>query len=92
MDIVDQIPILIFHVLKANISKDAGIVDKNIDTAEVLNGSLNDLVSEFYAIVVGYGVSTLRLDFIDDDIRSLLPLLACLTRNNMYSTERCDGS
>lgn len=66
MDFVDQIPILIFHVLKANISKDAGIVDENINTAKGLDGSVNNLVSKLDAIVVGDGVSTLCLDFIDN--------------------------
>ena len=72
MDCCDEVPILIFHILEADISQDAGIVDEDINTAEVLNGSFNDLLAIRDAVIVGYGFAACGLDLIDDNIGSLL--------------------
>jgi len=45
MNIHDQIPILVLHVLEADIAEDAGIVDEDIYSAKVLDCRLDDLVS-----------------------------------------------
>lgn len=67
----DEIPILVLHVLEADIPQDPGIVDKDVDAAEALDGGLDDLLALDYVVVVGYGVATQLLDFFDDSIRGL---------------------
>ena len=71
MDFHNKIPVRIFHVLKADIAENAGIVDKNINTAEIRNGGINDLVTKLDAVVVGYSLAARFLNFLDDDIGGL---------------------
>lgn len=71
MNCDDEVPVLILHVLEADISQNAGIVDQNINAAEVLNGSFNDLLAIRDAVVVGYGLAACSPDLIDDNIGSL---------------------
>ena len=71
MDGHDQVPILVFHVLEADIPKDTGVVDQDINPAKVLNGGLDDLVSILDRVVVCCGFSTSSLDLIDDYIGGL---------------------
>jgi hypothetical protein len=78
MNVHNEVPVLILHVLEADISQDAGIVDQDVNTSEVLDSGLNDLLAIRYAIVVSYGLTTCSLDFIDDNIGSLCPGLAML--------------
>ena len=68
---LDEVPILIFHVLEADISQNSRIVEEDIDAAEGINGSLDDLVAILDAVIVGYGLATCLLDLIDDDICGL---------------------
>lgn len=62
----DQIPVLVRHVLEADIPKDAGIVDEDIYPAEVLDGSIDDSLAILHAVVVGYCFSAGLLDLVDD--------------------------
>lgn len=71
MDLVDQLPVLIFHVLEADVPQDAGIIDENVNTAKILNGSVDDLVSEFDAVVVGNGFAPGGFDLFHDQICGL---------------------
>jgi hypothetical protein len=71
MNCRDEVPVLILHILEADISQNAGIVDQDINAAEVLNSSFNDLLTISDAVVVGYGLAARSLDLIDDDICSL---------------------
>lgn len=66
-----QIPVTVFDVLEADITKNTGVVDKDIDTTEGLNSSLDDFVSVLDTVVVGNGFTTVFLDLINDDIGSL---------------------
>jgi hypothetical protein len=79
MDLHDQVPVVIFHVLEADIPKNARIVDKDIDSAKVLDGGFNDSLAILDAVVVGDGLTTGLSDLIDDDI-SGLSLLAWRVR------------
>ncbi len=47
-----------------------GIIDEDVDLSEVVQGSLDDFVSELYRVVVGNGNSSLGLDLLDNDISS----------------------
>lgn len=40
-----QIPVLILHVLEADVSENAGVVDEHIDPAERLDGGLDNPVA-----------------------------------------------
>lgn len=68
---VDEIPILVRHVLEANIAEDAGIVYEDVDTAEIVNGGLDDRLAILYAVVVRSGLPASLLDLVDDDISGL---------------------
>jgi hypothetical protein len=71
VNFVDQIPILILHVLEADITEDTSVVDENIDPAEVLDGCLNDGFTVLDAVVVGYGLAASRSDLFNYYISSL---------------------
>lgn len=76
MNLHDKVPVVILHVLEADIPKDTGIVNEDIYPAEVLDGGLNDLVAVFYRIVVGDCVTAGILDLCDDYVCSLFIWLA----------------
>lgn len=58
MDSIDQIPILILHILESNIAQDAGIVNQDVDATKALDRRIDDAVSILDAVVVGDGLST----------------------------------
>jgi hypothetical protein len=71
VDLHNQIPVLVFHVLEADVAKDAGVVDENIDPAKGLNGSLDDLVAILDRVVVCDGLAASRCDLLDDLVGGL---------------------
>jgi hypothetical protein len=71
VDLHNQIPVLVFHVLEADVAKDAGVVDENIDPAKGLDGSLDDLVAILDRVVVCDGLAASRCDLLDNLIGSL---------------------
>ena len=71
MDIVYQIPVLILHVLKADIPQNSRIVDEDIDAAEGFDGCVDDLVSKLNTVIVGNSLSAFGLDFVHYEIGSL---------------------
>lgn len=71
VDLHDEVPVLILEVLEAGVAEDAGVVDDDVDTAESLDGGVDDLVTKLDRVVVGDGLATGGLDFVDDDIGSL---------------------
>jgi hypothetical protein len=83
----DQIPIGIFHIFETDVTKDTSIVDEDINSSESLDGSINDLVTELDAVVIGNSFTASFLDFIDDDISSLDLLASSIrvTRKGSYS-------
>lgn len=68
---VDQIPIGIFHVLKANIPQDTSVIKQNINAAEGLNSGLDDRITVLDAVVVGDGLTASGPDLVDDNICGL---------------------
>lgn len=68
---VDQIPILILHVLEADVTEDASIVDEDVDAAKGLDGGLDDPVTILDTVVVGDGLSTGSLDLFDNHVCGL---------------------
>lgn len=71
MNLHDQVPVLVLHVLEGDISQDTGIVNQDINAAKSLDGSLDDLLAVLDAVVIGNGIAALGLDFLDDDISGL---------------------
>lgn len=71
MDTVDQVPILILHVLEANITQDTSIVNEYINATEVLNSSINNGGTVLYTAVVGDRLSARGADLLNDNICSL---------------------
>lgn len=71
MDSCNQIPILILHILEADISKNACIVEKDIDPTVVLNGGFDDFLAIFNTVVVGNSFTSCSLDLIDNYISGL---------------------
>jgi hypothetical protein len=78
MDLLDQIPILILHVLETDISQDSSIVDEDIDAAKCLDGSGNNGSAVLDAVVVGNGLSASGLDLVDNYIGGLWVVVSTL--------------
>ena len=72
VDGIDQIPIRIFHILEADVSQDASVIEEDVDSAKGIDGGLNDSVAILDTVVVGYGLAAGLLDLFYDDIRRLL--------------------
>jgi hypothetical protein len=66
-----QVPVLVFHVLKADVAQNAGIVDEDINPAKGLDSSPNDLVAVLDRVVVCDGLAASRCDLLDNLIGSL---------------------
>lgn len=71
MDFDNQIPILILHILEADVPQNPRIVDEHIDPSESLNGRLNNLLAILHAVVVRDRFAARGFDFVDDYIGRL---------------------
>lgn len=71
VDLHDEIPVLILEVLETGVTEDTSIVDEDVDAAESLDGSLDNLVTKLDAVVVGDSLATGGLDLVDDNIGCL---------------------
>jgi hypothetical protein len=81
---VDQVPVLLLHVLEADIAQDAGVVDEHIDAAKGVDGRLDDGLSVLDRVVVGHGFAACGFDLVDDCICGLVlsvkPVCCCWSR------------
>lgn len=68
---VDQIPVGILHVLKADIPQNSSVIKQNINAAEGLNSGFDDSITVLDAVVVGDGLTAGGADLIDNDICGL---------------------
>jgi hypothetical protein len=71
MDFVDQVPIRLLHVLEADVSQNARIVDEYIDAAEGVDGGLDNGFSILDRVVVGDGFSAGGADRFNDFVCGL---------------------
>lgn len=71
MNLDDQVPIIIGHVLEADISQDACIVQEYVDSSEFFDRCLNDLLAILDAVVIGDGLAACLPNLVDDYIGSL---------------------
>lgn len=77
MNAVDEVPVLVLHVLEADITEDTSIVEENIDTAEILDGSLNDGLAVLDAVVVGNRLTASGADLLDNEVCGLEDVSGC---------------
>lgn len=68
---VDQVPVLVGHVLEADVPENTSIIQEDIDAAKGLDGGIDNLVAILDAVVIRYGLAASLFDFIDDDICGL---------------------
>jgi hypothetical protein len=71
VDLEDQVPVLVLHVLEADIAQDTGVVDQDVDPAERLDGGVDNLLAVLDAVVVGYCLAACGFDLVDDNICGL---------------------
>lgn len=71
VDLGNQIPVLVLHILKADITEDTGIVNENIYTAEVLNSGVDNAFTVLNTIIVGNSLPTSGFNLIDHNIGGL---------------------
>ncbi|MNI35925.1 hypothetical protein D3C73_899620 [compost metagenome] len=55
MDAVNQVPVGVVHLVKRLVAQDPGIVDHHVDSAEGIEGVLDDFVAVGDRVVVGFG-------------------------------------
>ena len=61
-----QVPVLVFHVLKADVAQDASVVDEDINPAKGLDRSLDDPVAVLDRVVVRDSLAASRCDLLDN--------------------------
>lgn len=71
MNLEDQVPVLILHVLEADITENASIVDQDVNPSKGLDGSLDNGLSVLYTVIVGYGLAASSFDLLDDGVGGL---------------------
>lgn len=71
VNLVDQVPVCLFHVLEADIAQDTSIVDENIDPPKGIDRSLDDVLSVLNGVIVGNRLTACGFDFLDDFVCSL---------------------
>jgi hypothetical protein len=72
VDVVDEVPIRLLHVLEADISQNTGIVDENINATKGINGRLDDGFSILDRIVVADRLAACGADLFDDFVCGLV--------------------
>ena len=77
----DEIPIEVAHLLERDVSKDARIVDHNVDCAESINRSLHNFVSKLDRVFVRYSNTARSFDFVDYSISGMLLSFLVFTLN-----------
>ena len=71
VNLVNKIPVLVLHVLKANIPENTSIVNEDIDPAKVLDSRVDNGFTVLDTVVVGSSLASGSFNFIDHDIGSL---------------------
>src|SRR5690606_16259811 len=66
VDAIDEIPVLLLHLVKARIAQDARVVDDNVHASERIERALHDFLAVLYRVVIGNRVAPERLDLLDD--------------------------
>ena len=87
MDLVNEFPVCLLHVLEADITENTGVVDEDIDAPEGIDCGLDDPIAIFNGVIVGDCFAACGLDLIHNFVRSLSMLVVALREE---SREACD--
>jgi len=71
VNLEDQVPVLILHVLEADITQDTGIVDQDMYASEALDCSLDDGLAILNTVVVCNSLSSCALDLLYHSVGGL---------------------
>lgn len=67
----NQIPVVVLHVLEADIPENTSIVNENIHASKVLNRGIDDGLAVLDTVVVSDRLSASGADLLDDNICGL---------------------
>ena len=65
MDLEDEIPVILGHLMERHVAQDAGVVDEDVDASVGVHRRLDDLVAELHRVVVGRCIATSLFDLGD---------------------------
>ena len=71
MDLVDELPVRLLHVLEADIAQNTSVVDEHVDAPKGIDRSLNNLVAILDRVVVGNRIAACGFDLFDDLVGGL---------------------
>jgi hypothetical protein len=80
VDVVDEIPVRLLHVLEADIAQNARIVDEDVDAPKRIDGRLDDGFSLLDRVVVGDRLAACGADLVDDLVCGLWVVSAVALR------------
>ena len=63
VDLVNQVPVGVFHLVEGLVAQDAGVVHHHIDAAEGVQGALHDLLAVGHRVMVGHRGAARLADF-----------------------------
>ena len=66
VDLVDEVPIGLCHLLERDIAQDAGVVDQDVELAPRVDRGLDDLIAVLDGVVVGDRLAAFLFDLGDD--------------------------
>src|SRR6185312_3558246 len=69
VDLVDEVPVGLRHLLERDIAEDAGVVDEDVDPTPRVDRGLDDLIAVLDRVVVRDRLAARRLDLGDDLVR-----------------------
>src|SRR5690606_23020961 len=58
VDLVDQVPVGVLHLVERLVAQDAGFVHDHVDAAEAVQRALHDLATVGHRVMVGHGFAT----------------------------------
>jgi len=71
VDLVDELPVRLLHVLEADIAQDASVVDEHVDAPKGIDRSLDDSIAILNRVVVGDRVTACGFDLLNDLVGGL---------------------
>src|SRR5690606_2053573 len=65
---IDLLPIVIGHLVETGVAKDAGVVDDDVDAAELVERGLNNAFAVLDRVVAGDGLAAGGHNLVDDAV------------------------
>jgi hypothetical protein len=82
----DQVPVIIFHILETDVPQNASIVDQDVNPAKRIDSSLNYVLAVLDTIVVRDCLTTRISDLVDNDIGGLTEPVTCQFPLHIFET------